>query len=158
MSGSVSRSKNDPSQSLQMIERPLMTADELKSMPKGQFVVMKTGFHPMKVKLKLYFDWGIQFDGEYAVQENGNRKVAYAEKNELLQAIILKYHPDWLKEDDTPPEDISAGIQEESAPSRKQHKRPPQKKRPDGGRNRPLKEVAPHNRDAKIEEIQDGPV
>ena len=33
MSGSVSRSVNDPSQSLQMIERPLMTADELKSMP-----------------------------------------------------------------------------------------------------------------------------
>ena len=81
MSGSVSRSKNDPSQSLQMIERPLMTADELKSMPKGQFVVMKTGFHPMKVKLKLYFDWGIQFDKEYSVPENGNRKVAYAEKN-----------------------------------------------------------------------------
>ncbi len=35
MSGSVSRSKNDPSQSLQMIERPLLTPDELKSMPKG---------------------------------------------------------------------------------------------------------------------------
>ena len=28
MSGSVSRSKNDPSQSLQMIERPLLTPDE----------------------------------------------------------------------------------------------------------------------------------
>lgn len=32
MSGSVSRGKNAPSQSLQMIERPLMTPDELKSM------------------------------------------------------------------------------------------------------------------------------
>ena len=53
MSGSVSRSKNDPSQSLQMIERPLMTPDELKSLPKGTFVVMKTGFYPMKVKLIL---------------------------------------------------------------------------------------------------------
>ena len=47
MSGSVSRSKNDPSQSLQMIERPLMTPDELKSLSKGTFVVMKTGFYPM---------------------------------------------------------------------------------------------------------------
>lgn len=56
MSGSVSRSKNDPSESLQMIERPLMTPDELKSMPKGQFVVMKTGFYPMKVKLKLFLN------------------------------------------------------------------------------------------------------
>ena len=158
MSGSVSRSKNDPSQSLQMIERPLMTADELKSMPKGQFVVMKTGFHPMKVKLKLYFDWGIQFDEEYSVPENGNRKVAYAEKNELLQAIVLKYHPDWLKEDDTPPKDATAGSQEESTPSHKQHNRPPQNKRPDGEKNRPLKEVAPRNRGAETEEIQDGSV
>ena len=40
MTGSVSRSKNDPSQSLQMTERPLMTADELKSMKKGNFIVM----------------------------------------------------------------------------------------------------------------------
>ena len=53
MSGSVSQSKNDPSRSLQMIERPLMTADELKSLPKGTFVVTKTGFHPIKVRLKL---------------------------------------------------------------------------------------------------------
>ena len=28
-----------------MIERPLMTPDELKSIPKGSFVVMKTGTH-----------------------------------------------------------------------------------------------------------------
>lgn len=73
MSGSVSRSKNDPSQSLQMIERPLMTPDELKSMPKGQFVVMKTGVHPMRVKLKLFYKWGIKFneDEPYTVTDNG---------------------------------------------------------------------------------------
>lgn len=55
MTGSVSRSKNDPSQSLQMTERPLMTADELKSMKKGSFIVMKTGVHPFISKLKLFF-------------------------------------------------------------------------------------------------------
>lgn len=55
MTGSVSRSKNDPSQSLQMTERPLMTADELKSMKKGSFIVMKTGAHPFVSKLKLFF-------------------------------------------------------------------------------------------------------
>ena len=65
MSGSVSRGKDNPSESLQMMERPLMTADELKSMPKGQFVVMKTGFYPMIVHLKLFFDWGISFDAEH---------------------------------------------------------------------------------------------
>ena len=86
-----------------------MTADKLKSMPKGQFIVMKPGFYPMKVKPKLYFDWGIQFDEQYAVSENGNRKVFYAEKNELLQATGLKYHPDWLKEYNLPPENAPAG-------------------------------------------------
>ena len=156
MSGSVSRSKNDPSQSLQMIERPLMTPDELKSMPKGQFIVMKTGFYPMRVRLKLYFDWGIQFDEQYAVPENGNRKVAYAEKNELLQAIVLKYHPDWLKEDDTPPEDASAGGQSQDAPAQKQRKRTSKKKGPANRQNRPLKEVAPYNRELEV--VQDGPV
>lgn len=91
LSGSVSKGRNEPSESLQMIERPLMTAEELKAMPKGQFVVMKTGAHPMKVKLKLYFDWGIEFYKPYSVAENANRKVKYAEKKELIEAIMGKY-------------------------------------------------------------------
>ena len=98
MSGSVSRGKNDPSQSLQMIERPLMTPDELKSMPKGQFVVMKTGAHPMKVKLKLFFNWGITFDDEnpYTVTENANRKVVYADQKALSDAVMRIYRPDLI--------------------------------------------------------------
>ncbi len=108
MSGSISRGKNDPSQSLQMIERPLMTPDELKSMPKGQFVVMKTGAHPMKVKLKLFFHWGIQFDDKnpYTVKENANRKVEYAERKEIVDAVVKKHHPEYLEE---PPVDSTVG-------------------------------------------------
>ena len=96
LSGSVSRGKNDPSQSLQMIERPLMTPDELKSMPKGHFVVMKTGAHPMRVKLKLFYEWGIEFDDEhpYSVEENANRKVEYANMQTLEKAILKKYPSD----------------------------------------------------------------
>lgn len=93
MSGSVSRSKNDPSQSLQMIERALMTPDELKSLSKGTFVVMKTGFYPMKVKLKLFFKWGIEFEEKYEVKENGNREVHYANRSELFNNIIQAYSP-----------------------------------------------------------------
>ena len=98
MSGSVSRSKNDPSQSLQMIERPLMTPDELKSLPKGTFVVMKTGFYPMKVKLKLFFKWGIKFEEKYEVMENGNREVHYANRSELFNNIIQTYSPQYLEQ------------------------------------------------------------
>ena len=98
MSGSVSRSKNDPSQSLQMIERPLMTPDELKSLPKGTFVVMKTGFYPMKVKLKLFFKWGIKFEKKYEVMENSNREVHYANRSELFNNIIQTYCPHYLEQ------------------------------------------------------------
>ena len=89
-SGSISKGKDSGSQSLQMIERPLMTPDELKSMPKGQFIVMKTGAHPMKVKLKLFFEWGITFGEPYMVPDKGNRPVAYAGKEALVQAIQEK--------------------------------------------------------------------
>ena len=90
MSGSVSRSKNDPSQSLQMIERPLLTPDELKSLPKGDFIVMKTGVHPMQVHLKLFFKWGIEFDDEhpYTVPDQGSREVKYADKKEIQEGLI----------------------------------------------------------------------
>lgn len=100
MSGSVSRSKNDPSQSLQMIERPLMTPDELKSLPKGTFVVMKTGFYPMKVKLKLFFKWGIEFEEKYEVMENGNREVHYANSTELFTSVIKEYYPQYFEQPD----------------------------------------------------------
>ena len=100
MTGSVSRSKNDPSQSLQMIERPLMTPDELKSLPKGNFIVMKTGCYPMRVKLKLFFKWGIEFEEPYEMIEQGNREVKYANKNELIDEIIRKYHPEWMDPDE----------------------------------------------------------
>lgn len=86
LSGSISRGK-DKSQSLQMTERPLMSADELKAMPKGEFIVMKTGLHPMKVKLKLFLDWGITFGKPYEVPEQAERPVHYASKRELVMAI-----------------------------------------------------------------------
>ena len=54
LSGSVSRGKNDPSQSLQMMERPLMSPDELKVLPKRKFIVTKTGSHPMKTTFELW--------------------------------------------------------------------------------------------------------
>ena len=87
MSGSISRGKNDSSQSLQMIERPLMTPDELKSIPKGHFIVMKTGTHPMRTRLRLFLEWGITFGETYQVPQRAARKVYYANKAELTNAI-----------------------------------------------------------------------
>ncbi len=88
LSGSISKGKNDPSQSLQMIERPLMTLDELKSIPKGQFVVMKTGSHPMRTRLRLFLDWGITFGELYILEEKAARTVSYANKQQLENAVF----------------------------------------------------------------------
>ena len=91
LSGSVSRGKNDPSQSLQMIERALMTPDELKSMPKGQFIVLKTGHNPMKVRLKLFFDWGIDFETQFSLGSREVKEVKYLNKEQLESAINENY-------------------------------------------------------------------
>ena len=116
MSGSVSRSKNDPSQSLQMMERPLLTPDELKSLPKGEFVVMKTGVHPMRVKLKLFFKWGIEFDEKhpYTVPDNGGRTVEYAERKEIVDGIMKKYPPKRSGKEETRSTDTAPAGQEQS--------------------------------------------
>lgn len=87
LSGSVSQGK-ESSQSLQMMERALMTPDELKSIPKGEFVVMKTGTHPMRTKLRLFLDWGITFDPDgYRMPEQAARKIAYVDQSELIRSI-----------------------------------------------------------------------
>lgn len=89
-SGPVSCGK-EKSQSLQMIGRPLMTVDELKSMPKGQFIVMKTGTHPMISRLKLYFRCGIKFAEPFQIADRGARAVSYMERDRLIREVDLKY-------------------------------------------------------------------
>ena len=90
LTGSVSKSK-ESSQSLEMTERPLMSADELKSIPKGHFIVMKTGMHPSQTRLRLFLEWGISFEEPYAVPKRENAYIRYASREELMSAIREKY-------------------------------------------------------------------
>jgi len=134
MSGSVSKGggKDSASRSLQMMERPLMTPDELKSIPKGQFVVMKTGTHPMQTRLRLFLDWGISFGDPYLLPERAARTVAYASKQELEQAIFRCHHAQQVESTPPPP-----------LPHRRKRPRPeagrltPRPDAPDGSRPRP---------------------
>lgn len=68
----------------------------------------------MKVKLKLFFKWGIQFEKEYVVAEHGNRKVAYAEKQEIIDGIRNKYQPEWLEELEIPSTAYPMGGQQQT--------------------------------------------
>lgn len=154
MTGSVSRSKNDPSQSLQMIERPLLTPDELKSLPKGDFVVMKTGVHPMRVHLKLFFKWGIEFDEKhpYSVAEHGNRKVEYAEKKGIQDGIMKKYHPQEYAELQEADKASASGGQDQAEAQRHE----PQKTPPQGDSSKDKSKsgggLKPERRDRSIRE------
>ena len=58
MSGYIRKGKSDPRQMIQMMERPLMTPDEMKSIPKGRFIVMKASTHLMRTRLRLPLEWG----------------------------------------------------------------------------------------------------
>lgn len=88
MTGSVSRGHESASESLQMTDRPLMSADELKAMRPGSYIVMKTGTHPFISKLKLFTKWGIAFDkGAYTVPDKAARAVHYAGRDTIMAAL-----------------------------------------------------------------------
>lgn len=92
MTGSVSRGHENASQSLQMTERPLMSADELKSMKPGSFIVMKTGSHPFISRLKLFTQWGIEFNmGKCELTDKAARAVHYAGKDSIVGAVDKVY-------------------------------------------------------------------
>ena len=105
LSGSISRGRNDPSQSLQMMSRPLMSPDELKTLPKGHFILAKTGCCPMQTQLPLFPQWGIQFGQPYEVPEQSARPVSYVDRFELEREIVRRRedenNDDW--EDETMP-------------------------------------------------------
>ena len=59
--------------------------------PKGHFIVMKTGTHPMRTRLRLFLEWGITFGEPYSIPEKADRSVAYANKQELELAIMCRH-------------------------------------------------------------------
>ena len=45
----------------------------------------------MRTKLKLFFDWGIQFEKPLEMPDRGSRPVHYAGKMDLERAILSQY-------------------------------------------------------------------
>ena len=121
LSGSVSKGKDQSSRSLQMMGRRLMTPDELKSMPKGQFITMKTGMHPMKTRFELFLKWGIRFGEQFLLPEHSARKVQYAGRDKLAAAIAQRYPKADDKRKELPAEEFPAW----EATAKSAHRRPP---------------------------------
>lgn len=89
-SGSVSAGRDQQSRTLSMMGRDLMQADELRRLPKGSFVLMKTGVRPCITRLPLFLDWGITFKEAYEPPRNEMRKVTYANLSELQENILFQ--------------------------------------------------------------------
>lgn len=58
--GSVSTGKDRANVNIQMMPRALMTPDEIKKQPRGDFIVMKTGGNPLKSWIPVFTKWGIE--------------------------------------------------------------------------------------------------
>lgn len=132
LSGSISRGKNDPSQSLQMMSRPLMSPDELKTLPKGHFILAKTGRCPMQTRLPLFLKWGIVFGDAYEVPERSAREVAYADRFELEQEIVRRRDDDLedgeLGEPPVPSDNTrTGGMLHTPAPQGREHRSVPRR-------------------------------
>ena len=72
-----------------MVSVQLMTADQIRTMGRGDFVVMRTGKHPIKCHFDLFLDWGIP------PYKTGSERVAmkaqevhYAARDRIEAAII----------------------------------------------------------------------
>lgn len=95
-SGSVSHSSNcllntNNSNSVQMIQKPLMTAEQILHMPEGQWILTKTRNYPMLTTMKRFTEWGIQLNCPFKMEENAARPVKYATEKELFKAVLSKY-------------------------------------------------------------------
>lgn len=71
-----------------------MSPEELKTLPKGHFILAKTGNCPMQIELPLFLKWGIRFGDAYEVPERSARAVSYADRFELEQEIVRRRDDD----------------------------------------------------------------
>lgn len=93
-SGSVSRSpgKSTYTTNYQMSGKLLLASDEIKTLPKGEWILNKTGMHPMHTQFVDLKKWGIKLDTPYDIEEKAERTVHYASRDTLMEAVKCKYN------------------------------------------------------------------
>jgi len=89
---------NSSSTSYSMIEHSLLSPVELRRLERGVFIIMKSGSYSMKSKLKLFKDWGIEFDCPRTMSAKATKKVCYASKNILQSKICEAFNKPFLVE------------------------------------------------------------
>lgn len=107
--GSVSNSSNqrssNSSKNISMVSRRLMTPDELRRLPKFNWVVQHGSQHPFISKMPYWTNWGITYDDPFKMPKSEPREIHYGNVKRLKTAILAKYSvpfidPSELDEDD----------------------------------------------------------
>ena len=90
--GSVTTDGKTGEQSLseQMMEVPLMAPNELREMPRGEYVLLKTFCRSARTRMPLFTDWGITLEEKYHVPERPTREIEYMNIRELIIRLQKK--------------------------------------------------------------------
>ena len=87
--GSVTTDGKTGEQSLseQMMEVPLMAPNELREMPRGEYVLLKTFCRSARTRMPLFTDWGITLEEKYHVPVRAIREIKYMDVMELIDRL-----------------------------------------------------------------------
>ena len=77
----------EQSSTQQMMEVPLMAPNELREMPKGDFVLLKTFCRSVRTHMPLFTEWGITTEEKYHVQKRPIREIRYMDVAELMRKV-----------------------------------------------------------------------
>ena len=80
----------EQSSTQQMMEVPLMAPNELREMPKGEFVLLKTFCRSTKTHMPLFTEWGITLEEKYSMPERAIQEIKYMDVPELMKKLSKK--------------------------------------------------------------------
>lgn len=67
-----------------------MAPNELREMPKGEFVLLKTFCRSTKTHMPLFTEWGITLEEKYSIPERAIREIKYMDVPELMKKLNKK--------------------------------------------------------------------
>lgn len=72
------------------MEVPLMAPNELREMPRGEYVLLKTFCRSARTRMPLFTDWGITLGKKYHISERPIRDIEYMDVKELIDRLKKK--------------------------------------------------------------------
>lgn len=91
VSSQTSNNRSSSSITKSMTKKNLMSPERITRMPKGNWVLMKSGMNPSQQKLIPAGEMGVEFSEKYKIEPKAIRTVKYADRAELFEKIQEYY-------------------------------------------------------------------